>query len=66
MKIFMTKMVVKKMDLNMDKYVEFTKIKELVPGIETDKEKKSFSGLDHHKSELKNEELYFRVKQGVI
>ena len=50
----------------MNNYIESTKIKELVPGIENNKEKESFVYLNKHKSELKNEELYFRVKQGVI
>lgn len=38
-------------------------IKELVPGITTTKEKASFSSLDSHKSQLKNEELFYRVQQ---
>ena len=47
----------------MENKIEHTKIKECVPGITTLKEKESFAGLDQHKSELKNEELYYRVQQ---
>jgi len=47
----------------MSNEVEHTKIKECVPGITTEKEKASFAHLDQHKSELKNEELYYRVQQ---
>lgn len=39
------------------------RIKELVPGIETEKEKKSFSQLNSHQSQLKNEELFFRMME---
>jgi hypothetical protein len=39
------------------------RIKELLPGIETAKEKVSFAKLDSHQSQLKNEELYFRMMQ---
>ncbi|MDP4145591.1 MAG: hypothetical protein Q8936_14085 [Bacillota bacterium] len=40
-----------------------TCIKELTPGIQTNKEKQSFKSLDSHKSQLKNEELWFRVQE---
>lgn len=42
---------------------EWTKIKELTPGIQTKAEKASFPNLDSHKSQLKNEELFWRVQQ---
>lgn len=45
---------------------DFTKIKECVPGILNAKENKEYNNLDTHKRQLKEEELYFRVKQGVI
>ncbi len=38
-------------------------IKELTPGITQSKEKASFPTLDSHKSQLKNEELFYRVQQ---
>lgn len=38
-------------------------IKELVPGITTEREKATFAYLDSHKSQLKNEELFYRVQQ---
>ena len=37
------------------------RIKELTPGIQTKKEKASFEKMSSHKSQLKNEELFFRV-----
>lgn len=40
-----------------------TCIKELVPGITTNAEKASFSKLSSHESQLKNEELFYRVQQ---
>jgi len=40
-----------------------TCIRELVPGIINDAERKSFASLNRHQSELKNEELFFRVME---
>lgn len=40
-----------------------TRIKELTPGIQTEREKISFKYLDSHESQLKNEELYYRVQE---
>lgn len=37
------------------------RLKEMVHLIETAKEKASFSKLDSHQSQLKNEELFFRM-----
>lgn len=37
------------------------RIKELVSLIETEREKKSFNKLDSHQSQLKNEELFYRM-----
>jgi len=37
------------------------RIKELVPGIERYEERAKFKDLDSHESQLKNEELYFRM-----
>jgi len=42
---------------------EHTKIKEVACGIETKKEKESFVKLDSHRSQLKNEELFYRAQQ---
>jgi len=42
---------------------ESTRIKELTPGIQNKYEKANFKNLDFHKSQLKNEELWYRVQQ---
>lgn len=39
------------------------RIKELTPGITQKKEKASFPKLDSHKSQLKNEQLFYRVQE---
>jgi len=43
--------------------VEHTKIKELTPGIQNNREKASIPGLDKKASELMNEMLFYRVQQ---
>jgi len=48
---------------NIHEYYEDTCIKRLVPGIINERERQEMSSLDKHKSELKNEELYYRVQQ---
>jgi hypothetical protein len=40
-----------------------THIKELVPGIERKDEKDAFAKMSSHESQLKNEELFYRVQQ---
>jgi hypothetical protein len=37
------------------------RIKQLTPGIQRESEKRSFSSLNSHQSQLKNEELFFRM-----
>ncbi len=36
-------------------------LKEMLPLIETNREKANFKKLDSHQSQLKNEELFFRM-----
>lgn len=38
-----------------------TRIKSLVPGIINSREKEKMPALDSHQSQLKNEELFYRV-----
>ena len=44
-----------------NKYFGDNRLKELLPGIETEREKREFSKLNSHQSQLKNEELFFRM-----
>ena len=44
-------------------YDQDTKIKECTKGIQTEREKSTNNKLDSHKSQLKNEELWYRVQE---
>ena len=46
-----------------DNKCKSTHIKELVPLIETKREQQQFNKLNKHQSELKDEELFYRVQQ---
>jgi len=47
----------------MDKKPELTHIKEYVPLITTQREKAEFKTLNPARSQIKNEELFYRVQQ---
>jgi len=44
-----------------EKFLGDNRIKQLTPGIQRQDEKREFSSLNSHQSQLKNEELWFRM-----